>query len=530
MQNEETHTLSHPGQGSQAGNSFRGDGRLVLSARGICRQFGATKALDQMVLEIMPGEIHGLVGANGAGKSTLVKILSGALKPDSGTIRVGDWQGEALTPARVQNLGIATIYQERSLAPNLTVLENIVLGREQTRAGVFLAPEKQSGGVRQALQRVGLDVPQAIPMFHLSPASQQLVEIAKALYRGARVIIMDEPTAVLGAAESTRLMSLVRDLSAEGVAIIYISHHLHETLELCHRVTVMRDGSAITTLRSDQLTPQALVEAMLGRNIAATAPLPSAAGKIVFSANALRQGKRLIDVGLSLRAGEVVGLTGLVGSGRSRLARIIFGAEQPDAGEMFLLGKSYRPKSPASAMKQGVGLVPEDRKTESLLQHMSVAHNVTLTRMPVSRLGGFIRSAAEQTITIDWIRKLRVRPSAPNLAVGNLSGGNQQKIAVARRLHTGARVMIFDEPGQGVDLGAKEEILRTVRGLASEGCAVLVISSDLEELLQVANRVLVMRHGRIAGELSSAEVTEQRVLELAMGTGQQTPYLKGNIQ
>lgn len=491
---------------------------FVLSATGICRRFGATKALDQMVFEVLPGEVHGLVGANGAGKSTLVKILSGALKPDSGTITVGDWQGEALTPRRVQQLGLATIYQERSLAPNLTVVENIVLGRERTIAGLFLTADHLSSDVEDVLRRVGLDVSPTTPLSRLSPAAQQLVEVAKALYRGARVIIMDEPTAVLGAAESARLLELVRDLSSNGVAIIYISHHLRETLELSDRVTVMRDGRAVMTARSDQLTPHSLVEAMIGRGVALAKPTSSTPGDVVLSVRALGQGRRLFEIDLDLRAGEVVGLTGLVGAGRSRLARIIFGAEQPDAGAMFLFGKSYRPASPADAIALGVGLVPEDRKTESLLQQMSIAQNVTLTRMPTTRYGGFVRLRAEQKIAATWVKHLRVRPAVPKLPVATLSGGNQQKVAIARWLHTSARLMIFDEPGQGVDIGAKEEILQTIGKLAGQDCAVLVISSDLEELTQVANRVIVLRQGRIAGELAGAAVTEQRVLELAMGT------------
>ncbi|MFB9983012.1 sugar ABC transporter ATP-binding protein [Mesorhizobium newzealandense] len=491
---------------------------IALSATGICRHFGATQALDQMELQVLPGEVHGLVGANGAGKSTLVKILSGALKPDSGTITVGGWHGESLTPRRVQQLGLATIFQERSLAPNLTVVENIVLGRERTIAGLFLTPDHQQHDVEDVLRRVGLNVSPMTPLSQLSPAAQQLVEIAKALYRGARLIIMDEPTAVLGAAETTRLLELVRDLSSKGVAVVYISHHLHETLALSDRVTVMREGRAVLTAPSNSMTPQTLVEAMIGRHVALARPTQLKLGDVVFSARALGQGRRLFGINLDLRAGEIVGLTGLVGSGRSRLARVIFGAEQPDSGEMFLFGKPYHPASPAEAITLGVGLVPEDRKTESLLQQMTVAQNVTLTRMPATPYCGFIRLGEEQRTAMAWVKRLKIRSALPGFPVSTLSGGNQQKVAIARWLHTKARLMIFDEPGQGVDIGAKEEILQTIGALAGDDCAVLVISSDLEELTQVANRVLVLRQGRIAGELTGAEVTEQRVLELAMGT------------
>ncbi len=505
--------------GANHTSAVRRDREFVLSASRIVKRFGATRALDQMNFQVLPGEVHGLVGANGAGKSTLVKILSGALKPDSGKIGVGDWQGEALTPRHVQQLGLATIYQEPSLAPNLTVVENIVLGRERTIAGLFLPRDHQVNDVAEVLRRVGLGVSPMTVSRHLSPASRQLVEIAKALYRGAQVIIMDEPTAVLGAAEGTRLLELVRSLSSNGVAIVYISHHLQETLDISDRVTVMRDGRAVLTSPTDRLTLEFLVEAMIGREVEQVEPLGSAPGDIVLTVRSLGQGLRLSGINLELRAGEVVGLTGLVGAGRSRLARVIFGAEQADAGEMTLFGKPYRPSSPADALKLGVGFVPEDRKTESLLQQMNIAQNITLTRMPTTRFGGVIRLSQEQRIAMRWIKQLKVRPAQPQLSVASLSGGNQQKVAVARSLQTGARVMIFDEPGQGVDIGAKEEILHTIRRLGESGCAVLVISSDLEELTQVANRVVVMREGRITGELPTAAVTEKGVLRLAMGRG-----------
>jgi ABC-type sugar transport system ATPase subunit len=422
----------------------------------------------------------------------------------------------------VQQLGLATIYQEGSLAPNLTIVENIVLGREKVIAGIFLPRDHQRNDVEDVLQRVGLDVSPLTPVSSLSPASRQLVEIAKALYRGARVIIMDEPTAVLGVKESSRLVELVRTLSSNGVTIVYISHHLQETLEISDRVTVMRDGHAVLTSPADTQTPDSLVQAMIGRKINQVKPIASEAGELVFSARSLGQGRRFSDINIDLRAGEVVGITGLVGSGRSRLARVIFGAEKPDVGAMSFRGRPYSPSSPAEAIELGVGFVSEDRKAESLLQQMSIAHNLTMTRMPTTRFGGFIHFSREQKTVSWWIKRLKIRPALPKLTVGSLSGGNQQKVAIARSMHTRARLMIFDEPGQGVDMGAKEEILQTIRELAENGCAVLVVSSDLEELIQVANRVLVMRLGRIAGELSREEVSEKSVLRLAMGTSQST--------
>ena len=489
---------------------------VALSASAIVKQFGATKALNWMNLHVRQGEVHGLVGANGAGKSTLIKIISGALTPDAGEVRIGDVSSTALSPRRVQQLGLATIYQEPSLAPNLSIAENIVLGREGTFGGVFLRPGLQAGAVESVLRRVGLDADPSTAVQRLSPASRQLVEIAKALFRGAKIIIMDEPTAVLGAAEGARLFKLISGLSANGVSIVYISHHLQETLDVCQQITVMREGSAVFTAPSDRLSPELLVGAMIGREVEQLTPVENNRGEIVLAAHSICQGRRLIDIDLDIHAGEVVGLTGLVGSGRSRLARVLFGAEQPDAGAMRLFGRVYKPANPAQALKSGVCLVPEDRKSESLLQQMSIAQNVTLTRMPLTQFGGVIRLDRERQIGKNWVKQLKIRPTEPRAAVSSLSGGNQQKVAVARSLHSSARLMIFDEPGQGVDIGAKEEILQTIRRLAQQGCAVLVISSDLEELTQVANRIVVMRAGRISGELPAHIATEQNVLKLAM--------------
>lgn len=500
----------------------------ILSASKIVKHFGPTMALNHMNFNVMPGEVHGLIGANGAGKSTLVKVLSGALIPDAGDIRLGDWQGGSATPRQVQQLGLATIYQEGSLAPNLTIVENIVLGREKVRGGIFLPRDRQRNDVKDVLDRVGLGISPMTPVSSLSPAARQLVEIAKALFRGARIIIMDEPTAVLGAAESARLITLIRNLSSAGVAIVYISHHLQETLDICDRVTVMRDGCDVLTSSADEQTPDSLVQAMIGRNINQLRPKSAMPGAIALTARSLGQGRRLSEINLELRKGEVLGLTGLVGSGRSRLARVIFGVEKFDTGTMTLFGMPYRPSSPAEAIKHGVGFVSEDRKTESLLQQMSIVHNITLTSLPTTRFGGFIHPSREQNVALHWIARLKIRPNRPRLAVESLSGGNQQKVAISRSIHAGSRLMIFDEPGQGVDIGAKEEILQTIRDLAEDGCAVLVISSDLEELIQVADRLLVMRKGRIAGELSRAEVTEKGVLKLAMGTNLATERNNGS--
>ena len=488
----------------------------VLRAEGLIKRYGATTALAGAELAVRAGEVHGLVGANGAGKSTLVKSLSGAVRPDAGTLGIADWDGPSVTPRHAQELGLATIYQDPSLVPTLGPAENIVLGRERTRGGL-LPRDRQRPDVQAVLDRVGLQLDPSTPAGALKPADQQLLEIAKALYRNARVIIMDEPTAALGPAEGRRLLGVIDALRRDGVAIVYISHRLDEVLATCDRITVMRDGRHVRTDDAADLTEDALVRAMIGHEVLRLTADGAVRGKVALEAISISQGKRLTGVSLRLHEGEVVGLTGLVGSGRSRLARILFGAEPSDGGEMLLGGQRYAPRSPADAIAAGVGLIPEDRKRDALLMHLSNAKNVTLSRLPAGRLG-VLNARRERSIAARWLDRLQVEPRSTSAAPITLSGGNQQKIAIARWLHADARILIFDEPGQGVDVGAKEHILRAIRELAAEGRAVLVISEELDELVQVADRVLVMRRGRIAGELGRDEVTEHRVLELAMGS------------
>lgn len=489
---------------------------LLLWGRGIDKQYGATKALDSADISVKAGEVHGLVGANGAGKSTLVKIFSGAVRPDRGELALGGWTGTSLTPRQAQQLGIATIYQDPSLVPSLAIAENVVLGRERTVGGVFLPFDSQRPDVKEVLDRVGLQADLRRTAGALAPAERQLLEIAKALYRGARVIIMDEPSAVLGPAELTRLVEVVADLRARGTSILYISHRLEEVLSICDRVSVFRDGRRVLTAPTEGLGEEKLVGAMIGREVKRIATRSSPIGPTVFQARALGQGSRLRDIDLDVREGEVVGMTGLVGSGRSRLARVLAGVESSDQGEMTLFGEPYHPRSPADAIERGVALVPEDRKREGVVAQVSVAKNVTLGRMLANRLG-LLRARAEREAVRTWLERLQVVPPTPHTKVSDLSGGNQQKVSIARCLHADARFLIFDEPGQGVDVGAKAEILRAIRDLASAGRAILVVSSEWEELAEVADRVLVMRRGAIAGEIERQHVTEERVLELAMG-------------
>lgn len=480
------------------------------------RVFGSTRALDGMSLEVLPGEVHGLVGANGAGKSTLVKAVSGALKLDSGLIRIRDFEAETVTPREAQRHGLATIYQDPSLVPTLGLTENIVLGRESSRVG-FLNHGIDREAVNTSLKRVGLKRRRNLVAAQLTPADQQLLEIAKALYREAAVVLMDEPTAALGGKERDRLFEVIGSLKADGVGILYISHNLGEVLDVCDRVTVMRDGRNVATTDSDELDEDKLVQQMIGRALERTERVESARGDVTLSVRNLgQQGGRLSDISFEVHAGEVLGITGLVGSGRSRLARVLFGVEKFDQGSMTLTGDDYRPGSPHAAISAGVGLVPQDRKQDGLHLRMSGADNIVMTEFPTT--GGFVRRKEENADAMEWIDYLDIKTPSPAVQPISLSGGNQQKVAIARWLNAHAKVLIFDEPGQAVDVRAKAEIFRAVRDIASQGCAVIVISEEVEELVQVVDRTLVMRAGRISGELPHEQIDEENVVALAMGT------------
>jgi ABC-type sugar transport system ATPase subunit len=489
---------------------------MSLSTTGLRKSYGANNALRGVSFSVSAGQVHGLVGANGAGKSTLVKSLSGAIRPDSGTITVDSWTGSTLNPRLAQHLGIASIYQDPGLAPTLGLVENILLGHERSRLGFVLATSAQRAEVAACLDEVGLQRPLNTPAGALSPADQQLLQIAKALFRRASTVIMDEPSASLGEAERQQLFKVVRGLRSTGVAVIYVSHHLHEVLELCDEVTVMRSGQIVLQEEASKLTVHELVTSMIGHEIISQTPKERPLGQVALQVHDVSQKSGLHSISFQVRQGEVLGITGLVGSGRSRLARVLFGIEPFHSGRMEVFGKPYQPRTPAQAIKRGIGLVPEDRKRDALLMYLSAAKNVTLPKLP-TRLFGWLNLRREHSIAQEWIRKLEVSPPSARAFPINLSGGNQQKLIIARWINAGSRVLILDEPGQGVDVGARDQILQAVRNIAQSGTAVIIISQEVEELQQIADRVLVMRKGRIVGELSRDQVSESTVIPLAMG-------------
>jgi len=489
-----------------------------VAARDIAKNFGGAQALKGVSLDIVPGEVHGLVGANGAGKSTLIRILAGLVHPDSGSIEVDGRQVSIETPHRATELGMNFIHQELAFIPGMTVLQNIMLGiPKRSRFGMVdwraIARE-----VVPIAARVGITAPLGANVKGLSTAENWLINICRALVRKARLIVMDEPTASLSTSESERLFAIVRDLSASGVSVLYVSHRLNEILDLCHRVTVFRDGRSVHEFERCGLTRQKLVEAIVGGTPAEQQPVRhSAAGrKVVLRVENLARLPRVRGVSFDLHEGEVLGLGGLVGAGRTELVRLIYGADLPDTGSMALDGTAFAPKTPHAAVKAGLGLVPEERRAEGLVLTKSVAFNVglaNLRRIVMSPALPLISDRARSNLALETIRALSIKTENAETPVGRLSGGNQQKVVIGRWIASAPRVLILDEPTRGVDIGARIEIHRLIRGLAEKGMAVLVISSEPEELPDVCDRVLVMAEGRIVREFVGDSVTRSAIVE-----------------
>ena len=494
--------------------------RPVLEARNIRKRFPGVLALDEVSITVFPGEVLAVVGENGAGKSTLMKILSGALQPDEGQILLDGRPVEFADPRQALELGIAIIYQELSTIDNLTVGENVLLGRLPHRTGLPIAVDWPEVWRRTAelLERVGAPLDPRTPMSRLSVAQKQMVEIARALSQNVRVLILDEPTSALSLQETEKLFEIIRGLQAKGVAVIYISHRLEEVFAIAQRVTVLRDGKLVGTLPIGEATREGLIRMMVGRDLGSLfAPEKGDPGPVRLEVRGLRRAGVLHDVSLTVRAGEIVGLAGLVGSGRTELARCLFGVDPYDSGEILLDGRPVTIRSPRDAVELGIGLVPEDRKLQGLVLILTVRENMTLPTLPRLARLGFPSRRRERALVGQYIERLRIRTPSPEQRVVNLSGGNQQKVVLARWLATNPKVLILDEPTRGIDVGAKAEVHAIVAQLAREGVGILMISSELPEILAMSHRVLVMRQGRIVAEFPHGEATEERILAAATG-------------
>jgi ABC-type sugar transport system ATPase subunit len=491
---------------------------------GIDKSFPGVRALAAVELEVGRGEVHALLGENGAGKSTLLKILAGAEQPDAGTIELDGERIRLETPLAAQERGIVTIYQEFNLVPSLSIAENVFIGREPVRLG-FVDGSTMARRTREITATVGLDLDPARLVADLSVAEQQMVEIARALSMDARLVVMDEPTSALSETEVTRLFQIIRDLKRRGISVIFVTHRLDEVMQICDRVTVLRDGRLVGAGDVAGLTVDAIIQMMVGREIERLFQHRGhrAGGEVALRVEGLsRRGDArdphatvLDDVTLEVRKGEILGLAGLVGAGRTELARAIFGADPIERGRILIDCAEVRIGSPADSIRHGIGLVPEDRKQQALFLALAVRHNLAIAALDRLRgMLGLVDDRKEAALVETYRQKLAIRMASPEQEVANLSGGNQQKVVLARWLALEPAVLIVDEPTRGIDVAAKAEVHQLLYDLADAGIAVIAISSELPEVLTISDRIVTMREGRITGELPAAEATEPRLMAL----------------
>ncbi len=490
----------------------------LLSMRGIDKSFPGVHALRKVDLELHAGEVLALLGENGAGKSTLIKVLGGAHRPDAGSISIEGREARIEKPADARRAGIGIIYQELSLVPSLTARENIFLGQERS-AGGFIRARRERELAAELFRRLGVPIDPDTPCRRLTVARQQVVEIAKALSLDRRIIVMDEPSATLTLQEVDRLFDVIRELRPHAIGVIYISHRLDEIFQIADRVMVLRDGENVGARPIREVGRGELIEMMVGRRLENEFPrkTPSVGGERLVVKN-LNRGRHVRDVSFAVRRGEVLGLTGLVGAGRTETARLVFGADRPDGGSIELDGRVLHLRHPRDAIRAGICLLSEDRKSEGLVLGRSVRENFGLPNLRRLSRFGFVQERRERERFRHYARQLRIRVSDDAQKAGNLSGGNQQKVVLAKWLETSCDVVIFDEPTRGIDVGAKSEIYVLIRELASRGKAIIMISSELPEILGMSDRILVMHEGRVTGEITDvAGATPEKLMELAVG-------------
>ncbi len=491
---------------------------LLLRMENVDKAFPGVRALHRAKLELQSGEVLALMGENGAGKSTLVKTLSGAYRPDAGSIHINGKPASINTPQDAQRHGVAVIYQEFNLVPTLTARENIFLGQERARLGFFSRREERERA-NALFARIGVKIKPDTLVSNLPVAQQQIVEIAKALSLDARIIVMDEPSAALTVQEVENLFKVIAELKEQGIGIVYVSHRLEEVFRIADRITVMRDGETIETRPANAFSRKSLIEAMVGRKLENEFPkAPARQGAPRLEVTGLQRGDVVRNVSFQVRAGEILGLTGLVGAGRTETARLIFGADRRDGGKIAVNGKEVDIRSPRDAIRNGICLLTEDRKAQGLVLGLSARENFALPNLKRWSRGGVVRRRDERTAFLQYIRDLRIKVSGPEQRAGNLSGGNQQKVVLAKWLESDSDVIIFDEPTRGIDVGAKYEIYLLMNRLAEQGKAIVMISSELPEVLGMSDRILVMHEGSISGEITDVhQATQAQIMMLAVG-------------
>jgi ABC-type sugar transport system ATPase subunit len=491
---------------------------IFLKMNRVSKTFPGVKALDKIGLEVEKGEIHALVGENGAGKSTLIKILAGVYQPDNTAEIIIEGKDTVISNPLVSlRKGISVIYQDFSLFPNLSVAENIAISLDIEKGSKYIEWREINKTARKAIEQIGIDIDPEIQVGRLPVAKQQLVAIARSLVYEAKMIIMDEPTSSLSKSEVETLFKIVRNLKQRGISILFVSHKLEELFEIADRFTVLRDGKYIGTYPKEKLDNDKLISLMVGRKVEFVRQAADEPGEVLLEVKGLSKKGNFIDASFTLHKGEILGLTGLVGAGRSELVQALFGINPPDEGEIILEGKKISINSPQKALEYGIAYVPENRQTEGLVLRQSVQNNLAITIYKnLTKYLNIISKEKKMEAVNSWINKLNIKPAIPDIEAQKLSGGNQQRVVIAKWLATNPKVLIIDEPTHGIDVGAKSEIHRILKELASKGMGIIMISSELPEVLAVSDRILVMRRGRIVGRFEGDNITQEEIMNKAI--------------